>query len=83
MDGRAESRRDRSGICICLAVIGITLFYADQVWEKEWIFVSAGVSLILFIFLVLSVEFGCIPALFRQERERKLYFLSSKISGKL
>lgn len=53
MDGRADSRRDRSGICICLAVIGIILLYADQVREKEWISVSAGVGLILFIFLVL------------------------------
>lgn len=44
---------DLSGICICLAVIGITLLYADQVRGKEWIFVSAGVGLILFIFLVL------------------------------
>ena len=42
---------DLSGICICLAAIGITLLYADQIREKDWVLTAAGIGLILFIFL--------------------------------
>lgn len=42
---------DLSGICICLAAIGITLLYADQIREKDWVLTTAGIGLILFIFL--------------------------------
>lgn len=47
---------DLSGICICLAAIGITLLYADQIREKDWVLTTAGIGLILFIFLAVRDE---------------------------
>ena len=74
---------DLSGICICLAAIGITLLYADQIREKDWVLTTAGIGLILFIFLIIIQGLCRISLCFLFVRIGKEQFGSGLIMAEL